>query len=69
MEAQQQLSAADWVLTKAAIPGTKGAIQSYYGYGGFPRRPLARLTEAQYQTVADKIKSAMDVELTLPDVA
>ncbi|KAJ5208975.1 hypothetical protein N7449_003354 [Penicillium cf. viridicatum] len=69
IEAQQQLSAADWVLTKAAIPGTKGAIQSYYGYGGFPRRPLSRLTDAQYQTVADKIKPAMDVELSLPDVA
>ncbi|KGO63955.1 Aldolase-type TIM barrel [Penicillium italicum] len=69
IEAQQQLSAADWVLTKASIPGTKGAIQSYYGYGGFPRRPLSRLTDAQYQAVADKIKSAMDVELTLPDVA
>ncbi|CAI7654598.1 unnamed protein product [Penicillium discolor] len=69
IEAQQQLSAADWVLTKASIPGTKGAIQSYYGYGGFPRRPLSRLTDAQYQTVADKIKPAMDVELSLPDVA
>ncbi|KXG48789.1 Aldolase-type TIM barrel [Penicillium griseofulvum] len=69
IEAQQQLSAADWVLTKASIPGTKGAIQSYYGYGGFPRRPLNRLTDAQYQAVADKIKTAMDVELSLPDVA
>ncbi|KAJ5774011.1 Aldolase-type TIM barrel [Penicillium paradoxum] len=69
IEAQQQLSAADWVLTKSSIPGTKGAIQSYYGYGGYPRRPLSRLTDAQYQAVADKIKSAMDVELSLPDVA
>lgn len=69
MEAQQQLSAADWVLTKAAIPGTKSAIQSYYGYGGYPRRPLARLSEAQAKEVADKIKVAMDVELSLPDVA
>ncbi|KAJ6033670.1 uncharacterized protein N7446_008036 [Penicillium canescens] len=69
IEAQQQLSAADWVLTKAAIPGTKGAIQSYYGYGGFPRRPLARLSEEQTKTIANKIKPAMDVELSLPDVA
>ncbi|KAJ5293812.1 hypothetical protein PENANT_c002G00931 [Penicillium antarcticum] len=69
IEAQAQLSAADWVLTKAAIPGTKGAIQSYYGYGGFPRRPLARLSEEQTKAVADKIKPAMDVELSLPDVA
>jgi L-threo-3-deoxy-hexylosonate aldolase len=69
IEAQQQLSAADWVLTKAAIPGTKGAIQSYYGYGGFPRRPLGRLSEEQTKTIANKIKPAMDVELSLPDVA
>lgn len=69
MEAQQQLSAADWVLTKAAIPGTKSAIQSYYGYGGFPRRPLGRLSEAQAQAVADQIKDAMEVERSLPDIA
>ncbi|CAL5867572.1 uncharacterized protein PFLUO_LOCUS1791 [Penicillium psychrofluorescens] len=69
MEAQQQLSAADWVLTKAAIPGTKSAIQSYYGYGGFPRRPLGRLSETQAQGVADQIKDAMEVERSLPDIA
>ncbi|KAJ5720246.1 L-threo-3-deoxy-hexylosonate aldolase [Penicillium malachiteum] len=69
MEAQQQLSAADWVLTKAAIPGTKSAIESYYGYGGFPRRPLGRLSEAQAKEIADKIKPSLDVELSLPDVA
>ncbi|KAG2412126.1 hypothetical protein HFD88_009682 [Aspergillus terreus] len=69
METQQLLSAADWVLTKAAIPGTKSAIQSYYGYGGYPRRPLGRLSEAQAQAIADKIKDAMEVEKTLPDVA
>ncbi|KAI9928990.1 hypothetical protein ASPWEDRAFT_128595 [Aspergillus wentii DTO 134E9] len=69
IEAQSQLSAADWVLTKAAIPGTKSAIQTYYGYGGYPRRPLARLSEAQTQAVAAGIKEAMEVELSLPDVA
>ncbi|KAJ5887851.1 hypothetical protein N7495_007892 [Penicillium taxi] len=69
IEAQQRLSAADWVLTKAAIPGTKSAIQSYYGYGGFPRRPLARISEIQAQEVADKIKGAIEVELELKDVA
>lgn len=69
MQAQEQLSTADWVLTKAAIPGTKSAIQSYYGYGGFPRRPLVRLSEAQAQEIANKIKGAVEVELSLPDVA
>ncbi|CBF83860.1 hypothetical protein AN2859.2 [Aspergillus nidulans FGSC A4] len=69
MEVQSLLSQADWVLTKAAIPGTKSAIQSYYGYGGYPRRPLARLSDAQVEAVAAGIKEAMDVERTLPDVA
>ncbi|KKK12021.1 hypothetical protein P175DRAFT_0500265 [Aspergillus ochraceoroseus IBT 24754] len=69
METQGLLSAADWVLTKAAIPGTKSAIESYYGYGGYPRRPLARLSDAQVQAVADGIKEAMTVEQSLPDVA
>ncbi|KAJ5239939.1 L-threo-3-deoxy-hexylosonate aldolase [Penicillium chermesinum] len=69
IEAQQQLSAADWVLTKAAIPGTKSAIQSYYGYGGHPRRPLARLSDAQAKSIADQIKDAMDVEFSLKDKA
>ncbi|KAL4882894.1 hypothetical protein BJY04DRAFT_186258 [Aspergillus karnatakaensis] len=69
IEAQGLLSQADWVLTKAAIPGTKSAIQSYYGYGGYPRRPLGRLSDAQVKDVADKIKEALDVEFSLPDAA
>lgn len=69
MELQKLLSAADWVLTKSAIPGTKSAIQTYYGYGGYPRRPLGRLGEVQAQNVADGIKEAMEVERTLPDIA
>ncbi|KAL2867070.1 dihydrodipicolinate synthase family protein [Aspergillus lucknowensis] len=69
IEAQGLLSQADWVLTKAAIPGTKSAIQSYYGYGGYPRRPLGRLSEAQAKAVAEGIREAIEVEKTLPDIA
>ena len=69
MEMQQILSAGDWVLSKTAIPGTKSAIQSYYGYGGYPRRPLDMLNEAQGNAVAEGIKAAMEVEMRLKDVA
>lgn len=69
IEAQKLLSEADWVLTKSAVPGTKSAIQSYYGYGGFARRPLPRLSEKEAQDIADKLKEAIEVERTLPDVA
>jgi len=50
---------------KAAIPGTKSAIQSYYGYGGYPRRPLKRLSKEQTKAVADGIKEVMEVEKSL----
>lgn len=69
VELQKLLSAGDWVLSKTTIPGTKSAIQSYYGYGGYPRRPLRRLSEAEVKSVADGIKEAMEVELKLPDFA
>ncbi|KAF2092023.1 aldolase [Saccharata proteae CBS 121410] len=62
---QKVLSKGDWVLTKAAIPGTKSAIQSYYGYGGYPRRPLKRLSKEQADAVAEGIKEVMEVEKSL----
>lgn len=62
---QKVLSKGDWVLTKAAVPGTKQAIQSYFGYGGYGRRPLRRLEKARVQSIEEGIKEAMDVENSL----
>ncbi|KAL1639088.1 hypothetical protein SLS58_008290 [Diplodia intermedia] len=62
---QKVLSKGDWELTKTAIPGTKSAIESYYGYGGFPRRPLKRLSADQAKAVKDAIADAMKVENSL----
>jgi len=64
-KAQMILSKGDWVLTKAAIPGTKSAIQSYFGYGGYPRRPLRRLSEEAAKEVASKIDEMMKLEKSL----
>lgn len=64
-ELQKILSKGDWVLTKSAIPGTKSAIQSYYGYGGYPRKPLKRLPQEKVDAVAQGIKEVMDVENSL----
>ncbi|KAL1965397.1 hypothetical protein VTN77DRAFT_5834 [Rasamsonia byssochlamydoides] len=68
-ELQKVLSAGDWVLTKAAIPGTKSALQSFYGYGGYPRRPLRRLSEASVKAIEEQLKEVMEVERSLPDFA
>lgn len=62
---QKILARGDWFLTKAAIAGTKQALQSYYGYGGYPRRPLPRLPEARVAAIKDGIAEAMAIELSL----
>jgi L-threo-3-deoxy-hexylosonate aldolase len=62
---QKVLSRGDWPLTKAAIAGTKYAIQHYYGYGGFPRPPLKRLTDAQVTAIEEGTKEAFKVESSL----
>jgi len=65
MQMQKVLSKGDWVLTKAAIPGTKAAIEMEYGYGGFPRRPLQRLAEEKRQQIKEGIAEAMKLEKSL----
>ncbi|KAL1861346.1 hypothetical protein VTK73DRAFT_7134 [Phialemonium thermophilum] len=62
---QKILSRGDWFLTKAAIAGTKQAIQSYFGYGGYPRRPLKRLEKARVSTIEEGIREVMEVEKSL----
>lgn len=62
---QKLLSKGDWVLTKAAVPGTKQAIQSYFGYGGYGRRPLQRLEKVRVASIEEGIKEIMDLENSL----
>ncbi|OAQ77218.1 dihydrodipicolinate synthase [Purpureocillium lilacinum] len=62
---QKILSRCDWPLTKAAIAGTKQAIQLYYGYGGYPRRPLKRLDDARIAAIKEGTKEAMEIEKSL----
>jgi L-threo-3-deoxy-hexylosonate aldolase len=62
---QKVLSTGDWVLTKAAIAGTKGAIQEYFGYGGNPRRPLKPLTDEKRAAIKSGIAELMKVENSL----
>ena len=67
MELQKVLSKGDWVLTKASVPGTKAAIDFAYGYGGFPRRPLRRLSAEEVKKLGEGIDEVLKVELSLPD--
>lgn len=67
MHLQKVLSKGDWVLTKAAVPGTKAAIEMGWGYGGYPRRPLRRLAESERAAIKDGIAEVMEMEESLPD--
>ncbi|EPE05030.1 dihydrodipicolinate synthase [Ophiostoma piceae UAMH 11346] len=62
---QKVLSRGDWFLTKAAVAGTKQAIQAYFGYGGYPRRPLPRTAEARINAIKEGIAEVMAVEKSL----
>lgn len=62
---QKVLSKCDWVLTKSAVPGTKQAIQAYFGYGGYGRRPLQRLEKVKVASIEEGIKEVMDIEKSL----
>ncbi|KAJ2906648.1 uncharacterized protein MKZ38_000903 [Zalerion maritima] len=64
---QKVLSKGDWVLTKAAIAGTKMGIESYYGYGGHPRRPLKRLSPEKVAGIKEGISEVMKAEMGFPD--
>ena len=65
IELQKTLSKGDWVLTKGAVPGTKAALQTYFGYGGHPRRPLGRVSKDRVSALAEGIKEAIGVENSL----
>ena len=65
MELQKLLSKGDWVLTKGAIPGTKMAIQQYFGYGGYPRQPLRKMGDVEVKELKTKIQDIMKYETSL----
>lgn len=64
-EMQKILSRADWVLTKSAVAGTKAAIELEFGYGGYPRRPLPRISEEDRKKIKQGISEGMKLEQSL----
>ena len=63
MKLQEVLSRGDWLLGKPGVPGTKAALQRFFGYGGYARRPLRRVVgDAEVESLAGKMKEVMDIE-------
>ncbi|KAL9579345.1 MAG: hypothetical protein Q9203_006738 [Teloschistes exilis] len=69
MEAAKKLQAVvargDWAAISGGIVGTKSALESYYGYGGFARKPLPRPSKADAIKYASGFKELVELEKSL----
>lgn len=62
MKLQEVVSRGDWLLGKPGVPGTKAALQRFFGYGGYARRPLRRVGDAEVESLAEKMEEVMKIE-------
>jgi len=65
MKMQVLLAEADWIISKQGVATTKGALQTYFGYGGLPRQPLEQLSADGIKSTESRLAKAMKVENSL----
>ena len=62
---QEVVARGDWAAISGGIVGTKSGMQTYFGYGGFGRKPLPRPTEEDVKKYAEAFKEIVEVEKAL----
>ena len=62
---QAVVARGDWAAISGGIVGTKSALETYFGYGGFARKPLPRPTKQEAQQFASDFKEIVDMEKVL----
>lgn len=62
---QAVLAQGDNVAITGGVIGTKSALETFYGYGGFARRPLPRPAKEDDMKYARDFKELMDLEKSL----
>ena len=62
MNLQEFVSRGDWLLGKPGVPATKAVLQKFFGYGGYARRPLRRVSNVEVENLAEKMKEVMSIE-------
>lgn len=55
----------DWAVIKGGVTGTKSGLESYYGYGGFARRPLPKASKEEAALYEDLLKEVVELENSL----
>ena len=64
-EAQAIVARGDGAAIKGGIAGTKSALETYYGYGGYPRRPLPRPDRAEEERYREAFRELIEYEKLL----
>ncbi|KAI9812475.1 MAG: hypothetical protein M1827_004706 [Pycnora praestabilis] len=55
----------DWAAITGGIVGTKNALETYFGYGGYARKPLPRPTKEDVATYTQGFKELVALEKSL----
>ncbi|KAI9806663.1 MAG: hypothetical protein M1825_006120 [Sarcosagium campestre] len=55
----------DWAAIKGGVIGTRSALETHFGYGGFSRRPLPRPTAKEAQRYSDEFQELVALEKSL----
>lgn len=62
IEAQSLLAQGDYEHTARGIQGTKAALQTFFRYGGIPRRPLRGVPGPTVDEMSKNMQNLMDFE-------
>ena len=62
---QKIVARGDWAAISGGIKATKSILESAFGYGGYPRRPIAKPTDQERCKFAADFKEILDVENAL----
>ncbi|KAL8965952.1 MAG: hypothetical protein Q9183_003603 [Haloplaca sp. 2 TL-2023] len=62
---QAVVARGDWAAISGGIVGTKSALETFYGYGGFARKPLPRPSKEESARYASGFKELVELEKSI----
>ncbi|OJJ46083.1 hypothetical protein ASPZODRAFT_133064 [Penicilliopsis zonata CBS 506.65] len=62
---QAVVARADWIAIKGGFVAVKAALQSFYGYGGLPRRPCVEAKGAEAAALKQAFTEGIELEKSL----
>ena len=62
---QAVVARGDWAAITGGLVGNKSALETYFGYGGYGRKPLPRVSKQEAAKFAANFKELMELERSL----